>query len=250
MTVLLWERDEEILALELMYNLDGKTAHKTDQQVWECSAVLRSLPIHRASLRTPEFRSPSAVALRVQALRGVVYGRGLKKSTPADRAVYKEFGRDLDRLSEQASQIRATANEDVYSEFLESDIDTLMFEGGERIRVHLARDRNPDVRHRLLRSREGRGLVCDLCSESHSHLDRSLREAIFEVHHLTPFSMKAERETTLDQLALLCANCHRLTHRAITITKRSLSLDELRALVKSRTVGLGSVTCDSPTTPP
>ena len=40
---------------------------------------------------------------------------------------------------------------------------------------------------------------------------------MFEVHHLSPLGelddQDPETKTTLDQLALVCANCHRVLHR-------------------------------------
>ncbi|WP_405847976.1 HNH endonuclease [Streptomyces niveus] len=35
-----------------------------------------------------------------------------------------------------------------------------------------------------------------------------------EVHHLLPLHVAGPRETRLEDLALLCANCHRMCHRS------------------------------------
>ncbi|MGJ3559785.1 HNH endonuclease [Streptomyces sp. INA 01156] len=35
-----------------------------------------------------------------------------------------------------------------------------------------------------------------------------------EVHHVTPLYVSGVRKTTLDDLACLCANCHRMCHRS------------------------------------
>jgi 5-methylcytosine-specific restriction protein A len=57
-------------------------------------------------------------------------------------------------------------------------------------------------------------------------------EAAFEAHHLLPLALLAEgRKTKLEDVALLCANCHRLIHRAIATEGRWLTLDEARAVL-------------------
>lgn len=41
-----------------------------------------------------------------------------------------------------------------------------------------------------------------------------LGEGFIEVHHLSPLSTQDEpRKTTLDDLLVVCANCHRMIHR-------------------------------------
>ena len=50
-------------------------------------------------------------------------------------------------------------------------------------------------------------------------------EAQLDVHHLDPIA-EGVRQTQLQDLAVLCANCHRLAHSR----QPPIGLDELRAL--------------------
>jgi 5-methylcytosine-specific restriction protein A len=51
-----------------------------------------------------------------------------------------------------------------------------------------------------------------------------------EVHHIKPLStLNPGGKTTLDDLALLCANCHRMVHAQ----RPWLSMEELKTLVQA-----------------
>lgn len=55
------------------------------------------------------------------------------------------------------------------------------------------------------------GRVCECCGVSYHD---NIRSAVFEVHHKKPFSDDFEsREVQVADLAVLCANCHRMVHR-------------------------------------
>ena len=43
-----------------------------------------------------------------------------------------------------------------------------------------------------------------------------------EVHHLTPLHVSGETTTKPSDLAILCANCHRMVHRAPWTTPEEL----------------------------
>ena len=50
-------------------------------------------------------------------------------------------------------------------------------------------------------------------------------QRIFEVHHLSPLSKAATPvRTTLDDLAILCANCHRAVHATAEVEANYKSL--------------------------
>lgn len=92
---------------------------------------------------------------------------------------------------------------------------------------HTRRERDQKLRDRLLSSRHTSGkLFCEMCGTPPLITNVALREAHFEAHHVVPLSSTGTRTTRLSDLALLCANCHRLLHRAIAIEKRWLSVAE------------------------
>ncbi len=58
-------------------------------------------------------------------------------------------------------------------------------------------------------------LRCEICGLSFAEIyPKSLGEDFIEVHHKTPLSqIEIAVRTTLDDLLLVCANCHRMIHR-------------------------------------
>ena len=55
------------------------------------------------------------------------------------------------------------------------------------------------------------GLKCECCGISH---DDNVRAAVFEVHHKVPYAANFEtRCLDISDLAVLCANCHRMIHK-------------------------------------
>jgi 5-methylcytosine-specific restriction protein A len=105
-------------------------------------------------------------------------------------------------------------------------------EGGRRLVTHFRRERSPAVVQQkkeqvLARTHE---LRCEACSLDfrETYGDRGM--GFCEAHHVNPLS-DDDREvlTLLDDLAILCSNCHRMIHR-----KPFMTVEELRSLVLTR----------------
>lgn len=89
-------------------------------------------------------------------------------------------------------------------------------EGQRKLMSHYRRERSNSLRLKKLaevRARHGK-CVCALCGiDDTSKYPRQFGERIFEVHHLSPLSTAATPvRTTLEDLAVLCASCHRAVH--------------------------------------
>ena len=116
---------------------------------------------------------------------------------------------------------------------LPDDIYQVVFavdEGDTRIGLHLERERDQAIVKAKKASvlADGNGLPCEACGFdfSKAYGEHGLR--FIECHHLVPLSSLTQvRTTSLQDLALVCANCHRMIHRR----KPWLSLDELRAVI-------------------
>ena len=106
-----------------------------------------------------------------------------------------------------------------------SDSISTRTEGGIKVRISKTIERSPKLRQEALNIH---GYKCQVC-----HFDFELTygkwgKEFAEVHHVKPLSdLKGEScETNAKtDLAVLCANCHRMVHRKKGIT---LSLDELK----------------------
>ena len=106
-------------------------------------------------------------------------------------------------------------------------------EGERKLRSHYRRERSNVLRNQKLeqvRHLHGR-CFCGLCGvDEHSRYPAALGKSIFEVHHMAPLSSAMTPvRTTLDDLAVLCANCHRAVHATADVERNYVKLaDHLR----------------------
>ena len=221
-----WTRDEVVLALDLYFDCKGKIPGQSDPRGKALSELLRAFPHHSAAARKESFRNPDGVAFKLQNLRQVATGEGLGNVSRTDRDVWNELGHDPKRTKQLATLIRAGI-EVVKDAGEDSSGDDVFAEGKVVTETHVRRERDPKLRKRLLEQRrKSGGLKCDVCGCTSSDHSPHLGEAVFESHHLVPLAAGQERKTQLKDMSLLCANCHRMVHRAIAQTKRWLSIEE------------------------
>ena len=228
-----WTRDETILALDLYFDCKGHIPSGSDKRVQALSDLLRAFPYHSRAARKESFRNADGVAFKLQNLRQVDTGKGLGNVSKTDRAVWKELGKNPERTKELANLIRSGV------EFIEGDTneadDEEFPEGRVITEAHSRRERNPKIRQRLVDQRRKSGrLECEICGCLPPASE--FGEAIFEAHHLLPLATTVERKTKLDDMALLCANCHRLIHRAIARLKRWLNIREAKEIYRGAIV--------------
>lgn len=110
------------------------------------------------------------------------------------------------------------------------DLPSAGTEGAARLVSHLRRERNRalvEAKKAATLSTKGR-LCCEVCGFDFSATYGTLGDGFCEVHHLVPLSASSESiTTTLDDLAVLCSNCHRVIHRSTPM----LSVTELSKVV-------------------
>lgn len=113
---------------------------------------------------------------------------------------------------------------------VDSDIDSPSMEGRQLLVLHLSRERNSKLA-RLKKQQvlsESGGLKCEVCNFDFATKYGELGVGFCEVHHRLPLGERVmETETTLADLAIVCANCHRMIHRTSPI----LSVEDMRALL-------------------
>lgn len=105
-------------------------------------------------------------------------------------------------------------------------------EGAARLVSHLRRERNQslvDKKKMVTLSAKG-SLSCEACDFNFSAVYGDIGIGFCEVHHIAPLSASADAvTTTLDDLAVLCSNCHRIIHRSSPM----LSVSQLADLVRN-----------------
>jgi len=105
-------------------------------------------------------------------------------------------------------------------------------EGRERVRLHKTRERNQAlVKQKKAEALQTSGcLVCQVCGFDFVETYGVLGKGFIECHHTVPVSQMVEgQKTQLKDLALVCANCHRMLHRETTV----LSIEELQKALRT-----------------
>lgn len=112
------------------------------------------------------------------------------------------------------------------------DVDYTMsvLEGNPRLVAHLRRERSSSlVKAKITATLRSTGkLCCEACGFDFKKKYGELGSCFCEVHHLQPLA-KTDREveTGLNDLAIVCSNCHRIIHRSDPM----LSIPELERLI-------------------
>lgn len=105
-------------------------------------------------------------------------------------------------------------------------------EGAEKYKLHRRLERDPNIgkKAKQIRFSESGELRCDVCNFSFSENYGEIGIGFIEAHHTVPVSkLKGERKTRIDEIALVCSNCHRMLHSG----KKLISIDELQNIIDS-----------------
>lgn len=155
---------------------------------------------------------------------------------PALLKCQSNFSLGFNRLSDETivqalETLQAEGNQSPFTSTLpDIDLPATGTEGAARLVSHLRRERDRaivEAKKAATINAKGR-LCCEVCGFDFSTTYGSLGDGFCEVHHLVPLSAASESvTTTLDALAVLCSNCHRIIHRSTPM----LSVAELAKVV-------------------
>lgn len=231
-----WTKDELILALELYFRDETARGNKTHPEVIKLSQVLNSLPIHSNSAQKQNFRNPTGVAMKLSNFLRFdpsYTGKGLDRGNKMEEEVWNMYSSNIDALRkvqkaiiENVSFIEASKS----SQDLESIEEAS--EGRLLTRVHRTRERNKAIvkKKKLSVKKKTGALKCEVCSFDFKEVYGDLGEGFAECHHKKPVSeLEPNDKTKLADLAILCANCHRMIHRS----KPWKTIDELIGIYNS-----------------
>lgn len=159
---------------------------------------------------------------------------GLSRGGKEDEVIWSEFAPDPARCHEAADAIRRAIAETQASPLppLTEDIDDGMEaeEGRLLTALHWRRERSRKLTERKKQKvlREHGRLACDVCGFDFAKTYGERGEGFIECHHTKPVSESTGQKTRLSDLALVCANCHRMIHAR----RPWLNIEKLRALLK------------------
>lgn len=229
-----WKRDEVILALDLYFSLKPGEMSTKNEKVIKLSHILSSLPIHSERRNHNNFRNPNSVVMKLGNFKSIdpnYTGEGLKAGSILDKSIWNEFHQEKIRLNDVAKSIvLGTVNLEI-EESSSRNIEEEDFPEGKILyRLHKSRERN----NKLVREKKKSALLknnlkCEVCEFDFKKIYGDLGEGYIECHHITPISQYNDmKNTKLEELILVCSNCHRMLHR-----KRPwLSKNQLKSLLQ------------------
>ncbi|MFF3770960.1 HNH endonuclease [Streptomyces sp. NPDC002232] len=218
-----WVRDELLLACALVMENGWRELRQSDLRVWELSDLLRSLPLHGDAARDQRFRSPNSVSRKTTDIATAHpdhVGPATKGGRPT-REIVSDF---LTHPAEMLAATRALRDGIASGELHRIPVqpDEADDDGGQGaregrllLRWALHRERDRGLRNKKIRQVQRLNLPvrCEVCTFDFGLTYGPLGADYVEVHHVTPLHITGSRETRLEDLALLCANCHRMCHR-------------------------------------
>ena len=231
-----WQRDELILALDLYFKTEPNHINATRTAVTQLSKVLNSLPIHKERPDKAKFRNPNSVYMKLSNFSRYdpdYTGKSLQRGGKLEEAIWTEFHDDRERLRSIAQVISDTSTRSNVAERIviqEPDDEENEFpEGKVLYRLHKMRERNSKAIRAFKQKASAKGeLHCQVCGFDFTRTYGEVGSGYIECHHTVPVSeYKNKKSTTIDELVLVCANCHRMLHR-----KRPwLSIGDLSKLI-------------------
>ena len=232
-----WTRDELILALDFYFNYTPSIPDKQSQEIADLSGLLNALASKFSGDKHETFRNKNGVYMKLMNFRRFdpnSNGKGLERGGKQEEVVWNLYADHKDELAKAANAIRNHVSVDL-SEVPEAMDDDFQEADEGRIltRVHTSRERNRKIVEKKKSSflKQHDTVFCEVCGFNFQQSYGSRGDGFIECHHRKPlFELDEETETTLDDLALVCSNCHRMLHRDLD----TLSVETLKENINKR----------------
>jgi 5-methylcytosine-specific restriction enzyme A len=128
-----------------------------------------------------------------------------------------------------AEQQSVTTTSTILTELETSNPDLTVKEGELRLVSHLVKERNRKIiAEKKQQAIRKKAMNCEVCTFSFL---RTYNSNFIECHHLSPIGQAGIRKTTLADLALVCANCHRMLH--MKFNGQYLTIKQLKERIES-----------------
>lgn len=236
-----WTADELLLTLDLYLRTRPRLPGKASKEVAQLSEELNALGRLMGTTRGERYRNPNGVYMKLcnflrfdpdYTSKARV---GLQRGGHLEEEVWNEFFDNPVRLQAVVASIRAGLQKPELLSAAEDAVDDETAEAPEGkivTRLHRARERNRElVKKRKSQELQQHGrLICEACGFDFEERYGRRGQGFIECHHTKPVhTLEPGAKTRLSDLALLCANCHRMIHAA----KPWLSVEELRGILRT-----------------
>lgn len=220
-----WHRDEIILALDLYFRSERGSIDKRNPNIISLSQELNLLPLFNHKPDAERFRNANGVSMKLSNFLAIdpgYQGEGLSSYSNLDESIFHEFANDRERLRSIATRIRSVLHNETLRQtirYIEDDEVTLLDtvqEGQTLYRLHKYRERNSAIvtaKKKAVLKATG-ALACEACSFDFFRTYGNIGYGFIECHHTQPLAnYPIAAPTRLGDLAVVCANCHRMLHR-------------------------------------
>lgn len=230
-----WVRDEVILALDVFLSDRSTAGNKSHPKVIELSQLLNQLPLFPIEMRDATFRNVNGVSMKLSnflRLDPTYSGVGLTAGGNLEKEVWEEFYNDRDRLNRTAESIKQLYSDPNTLKAVQQENDDIIEapEGKILTAIHRFKERSRKLVDRKKQQvlREKGILACEVCGFNFKMTYGNMGDGFIECHHDLPVSSLAEDgKTSINNLRLVCSNCHSMIHR----TKPWLTIEALRNII-------------------
>ncbi|WP_285551552.1 HNH endonuclease [Actinoplanes regularis] len=231
-----WTRDEIVLVCALVERKGWRSIAQEDPKAIALSELLQGPAIHPLDGRAVDFRNPAGVERKSNDLvtRHSSSTARRTNGNRLDQVVVDAFEARPSEMQSEAAAIEAALRRwpDEARTLPDPDlVDLAGREGGVLLKEHLLRERDATLKPRKIEQakKQGKLIACEACGFDFLKAYGDRGRDYIECHHRTPLHVTGPVETRLQDLALICSNCHRMIHR----TSPWLTVDELAKLVSA-----------------
>lgn len=228
-----WTKDELIVGLDVYIAVGRSALRPTHPRIIELSQFLNSIALHPAQTRDANFRNPAGVNLTLRKFLSYdpeYKGIGLHPEAGLKQEVWREYAHRSDELRQTAQAIRE-AFKQLETSTTSIEDNNCSLEGDVLLKVHKVRERNVAlVKRKKETVLQHRGcLCCEVCEFDFQSFYGEIGDGFAECHHIRPLAQfTQQKKTKLNDLAIVCSNCHRMLHRA----NCALSVHDLKQIVE------------------
>ena len=229
-----WSRDEVIITLDFYHKNFPKIPEKNSSEIKKLSDFLGKLNMKLGVNGGDDLRNSNGVYMKLMNFHHFnpnYVGEGLKRGSKLDEEIWNEYYNNKQHLHEIANTIYNLIDTDTLLPDIEiNEENEETNEGKILYRVHRYRERNRKIveSKKKERLRKFGCLKCEGCGFDFKEKYGDHGDGFIECHHTKPISkMKVGEKTKLDDLCLLCSNCHRMVHKK----KPWLSIDQLKNIM-------------------
>ncbi|NLW30560.1 MAG: HNH endonuclease [Fibrobacter sp.] len=229
-----WHEQEILLVLDFYFDYyRNKNISEKSNEIKKLSDKIRSLNLFETYEIDDydKFRNTSSVHLKLRNLKFIDTNGidGLEGGSKLDRSLFERYKNNQKLLKQNIITFHFTKTNHFPSDFM--DELTATTEGKVFYTEHLTRERdNNIVSEKKRKALTLKKCKCEICGFDFFEKYGNLGYGFIECHHKTPIGDNSigERMTNVNDLALVCSNCHSMLHRA----GLKLSVDALTEIVQ------------------